>query len=57
MTPYGKSGAAGASIPGGNGVNLQLVRHGYLADDRPVELTRSLYRADRYDFVAEMRRN
>ena len=31
MTPYGKSGAAGASIPGGNGVNLQLVRHGYLA--------------------------
>lgn len=31
MTPYGKSGAASASIPGGSGVNLQLVRHGYLA--------------------------
>ena len=31
FTPYGKSGATRASAPGGNGVNLSLVRHGYLA--------------------------
>ncbi len=31
MTPYGKAGASAASIPGGNGVNLELVRNGYLA--------------------------
>ncbi len=35
---------------------MATVRHGFLADDRPIELTRSIYRADRYDFVAEMRR-
>ena len=31
LTPYGKSGATEAPTPGGNGVNLTLVRHGYLA--------------------------
>lgn len=31
MTPYGKSNAATAPTPGGDGVNLDLVRHGYLA--------------------------
>ncbi|MEZ5323255.1 MAG: CocE/NonD family hydrolase [Microthrixaceae bacterium] len=31
ITPYGKSFAAEGSVPGGNGVNLSLVRHGYLA--------------------------
>lgn len=35
---------------------MATVRHGYLADGRPVELTRSVHRGDRYDFVAEMRR-
>ena len=35
---------------------MATVRQGFLADDRPIELTRSIYRADRYDFVAEMRR-
>ena len=34
---------------------MATVRHGYLADGRPVEFTRSVYRGDRYDFVAEMR--
>jgi GntR family transcriptional regulator len=42
-------------IPPGSPV-MATVRHGYLADGRPVELTRSVYRGDRYDFVAEMRR-
>ena len=42
-------------IPAGSPV-MATVRHGYLADGRPVEFTRSVYRGDRYDFVAEMRR-
>lgn len=42
-------------IPLGSPV-MATVRHGYLADGRPVEFTRSVYRGDRYDFVAEMRR-
>jgi GntR family transcriptional regulator len=36
---------------------MATVRHGYLADGRPVEFTRSVHRGDRYDFVAEMRRS
>ena len=35
---------------------MATVRYGYLADRHPVEFTRSVYRGDRYDFVAEMRR-
>jgi GntR family transcriptional regulator, N-acetylglucosamine utilization regulator len=35
---------------------LQIERHAYLADGRPVEFTRSVYVADAYDFVAELRR-
>ena len=35
---------------------MAIVRYGYRADGRPVEFTRSVYRGDRYDFVAEMRR-
>ncbi|NLA34774.1 MAG: CocE/NonD family hydrolase [Actinobacteria bacterium] len=31
FTPYGKSGATTATMPGANGVNLSLVRNGYLA--------------------------
>lgn len=34
---------------------MATMRYGYLADGRPVEFTRSIYRGDRYDFVAEMR--
>jgi GntR family transcriptional regulator len=35
---------------------MATMRYGFLADGRPVEFTRSAYRGDRYDFVAEMRR-
>jgi GntR family transcriptional regulator len=35
---------------------MATVRYGFLADGRPVEFTRSAYRGDRYDFVAEMKR-
>jgi GntR family transcriptional regulator len=42
-------------IPLGSPV-MATVRHGYLADGKPVEFTRSVYRGDHYDFVAEMRR-
>jgi GntR family transcriptional regulator len=35
---------------------MATVRYGYLADGSPVEFTRSSYRGDRYDFIAEMRR-
>lgn len=34
---------------------MTTMRYGYLADGRPIEFTRSVYRGDRYDFVAEMR--
>jgi GntR family transcriptional regulator len=46
--------AAHLDLPAGTPV-MATVRQGFLADDRPVEFTRSIYRADRYDFVAEMR--
>lgn len=51
----GAADAARLRIPPGSPV-MATVRHGYLADGRPVEFTRSVYRGDRYDFVAEMRR-
>jgi GntR family transcriptional regulator len=35
---------------------LQIERRAFLADGRPVELSRSVYRADAYDFVAELTR-
>ena len=47
--------AARLGVPPGSPV-MATVRHGYLADGRPVEFTRSVHRGDRYDFVAEMRR-
>jgi GntR family transcriptional regulator len=47
--------AARLLIPPGSPV-MATVRHGFLADGRPVEFTRSVHRGDRYDFVAEMRR-
>ena len=34
---------------------LYIERVAYLQDGRPVEFTRSYYRGDRYDFVAELR--
>jgi GntR family transcriptional regulator len=43
-------------IPPGSPV-MATVRYGYVADGTPVEFTRSLYRGDRYDFIAEMRRD
>ena len=49
------SDAEHLQLPVGTPV-MATVRQGFLADDRPIELTRSIYRADRYDFVAEMRR-
>lgn len=33
---------------------LTIERHGYLADGRACEYTRSIYRGDRYEFVAEL---
>jgi len=39
--------------PGHAGLSIQ--RTSYLADDRVAEFTRSLYRGDAYDFVAELR--
>ena len=33
---------------------LQIERRAFLADGRAVEFTRSIYRADAYDFVAEL---
>lgn len=43
-------------IPVGSPV-MATVRHGYLLNGSPVEFTCSTYRADRYDFIAEMRRD
>ncbi len=34
---------------------LRIERISYLADERPVEFTQSIYRADAYNFVAELR--
>ena len=34
---------------------MHTVRCGFLADDRPIEFTRSVYRGDRYEFVADLR--
>jgi GntR family transcriptional regulator len=51
----GAADAQHLGIPPGSPV-MATVRYGYLADGRPVEFTRSVYRGDRYDFVAEMRR-
>jgi GntR family transcriptional regulator len=33
---------------------LHIERHAFLANGRPIEVTRSAYRGDRYDFVAEL---
>jgi GntR family transcriptional regulator len=52
----GAADAARLGIAPGSPV-MATVRHGFLADGRPVEFTRSIYRGDRYDFVAEMRRS
>jgi GntR family transcriptional regulator len=42
------------SIPVGAAV-LRIERRGFLANGTPVELTRSAYRGDRYDFIVELR--
>lgn len=42
------------SIPAGAAV-LRIERRGFLANGTPVELTRSAYRGDRYDFMVEVR--
>jgi GntR family transcriptional regulator len=34
---------------------LHIERRSFLAEGRPVELVRSHYRGDSYDFVAELR--
>lgn len=41
-------------VPTGAAV-LRIERRGYLGDGTMVELTRSAYRGDRYDFVSELR--
>lgn len=42
------------SIPAGAAV-LRIERRGFLPNGAPVELTRSAYRGDRYDFMVEVR--
>ena len=39
-----------------NSPALYITRIGYLTDGKVVEFTRSYYRGDRYDFVAELHR-
>jgi GntR family transcriptional regulator len=34
---------------------MHTVRNSFLADNRPIEFTRSVYRGDRYNFVADLR--
>lgn len=34
---------------------MHTVRISFLADDQPIEFTQSVYRGDRYDFVADLR--
>lgn len=34
---------------------LHIERRSFLADNTPIEITRSAYRGDRYDFIAELR--
>lgn len=34
---------------------LHIERRSFLANNRPIEVTRSAYRGDRYDFIAELR--
>jgi GntR family transcriptional regulator, N-acetylglucosamine utilization regulator len=41
-------------VPPGS-ASLNIVRISYLASGRAIEFTRSRYRADTYDFVAELR--
>jgi GntR family transcriptional regulator len=53
--PVSEEDAGRLEIDPGSPV-MATVRHGYLGDGRPVEFTRSVYRGDRYDFVAELRR-
>ncbi len=50
-------GAADAALLGvpPMAAGLRIERVSYLPDARVVEFTRSLYRGDAYDFVAEMR--
>lgn len=55
-----RAAAAGPSDAGHLGIEvgspvMHTVRHSFLPDDRPIEFTRSVYRGDKYDFVAEMR--
>jgi GntR family transcriptional regulator len=50
-------GAADAELLGVQpmAAGLRIERVSYLSDDRVVEFTKSIYRGDAYDFVAEMR--
>ncbi|MET3926804.1 GntR family transcriptional regulator [Devosia sp. 2618] len=34
---------------------LRIERHGFLANGRAIEITKSAYRGDRYDFIAELK--
>jgi len=46
--------AAQLAIPVNSPI-LHIERHAFLANGRPIEITRSTYRGDRYDFVAELK--
>lgn len=41
-------------IPAGSPI-LRIERHAFLASGRSIEVTRSAYRGDRYDFIAELK--
>ncbi|TCM20414.1 GntR family transcriptional regulator [Novosphingobium sp. PhB165] len=51
--PFGTEHARMLGVDPGH-AGLLIERHGFLRDGRPVEFTRSYYRGDSYDFVAEL---
>ena len=53
-TNIGEIDAALLQVPVGS-AGLQIERLSYLTTGRVVEFTRSIYRGDAYDFIAELR--
>jgi len=51
--PIGPEAARRLGLEAG-AAGLEIERRAFLADGRPVEFTRSIYRGDAYDFVAEL---
>ena len=51
--PFGSEHARMLEVDAGH-AGLLIERRGFLRDGRPAEFTRSYYRGDAYDFVAEL---